>query len=767
MVVRAWFQQADRSIGVLLAPASALALGLLVLRVPELDAVRQSGADLGGAWARMTLQDIVSWLRGLPLWCFLAWPFLWLRSTTVRHVVWGVMGSAVLVSEAALIHYFAVSGVPLGADLWAYSMAEVVTTVNAANASVPTTWLLALLASCMLFWGVLGVQARRAPLAWPAGSPSALMMAGVLAWIGLPGQWPEGLEQLEQNKLQAFGADVLEKKTRFLTAQTARPLATDPLHPFARAETTPDTLSPLFALQDKARPHLLFIIVEGLGRSFSGPGARLGSFTPFLDDLAKRSLYWDNFLATQGRTFSVLPSMLGSLPQGVHAYPNLPHDSLLSLLRAEGYGLRYFTGSNVSFDRQGEYLGAAGVKFQYSEADFQQPQRRLTEWGYADGELFEAVAAHLRAPATAPQVTVVQTMSMHTPFVFPGLESYRTRVDAHLARLGIAGEARAPYVRQRDIYASILYTDEVLRRFFDQLSRTPDWANTLVVITGDHRLPEIPMATRLERYHVPLIIASPLLRAPRKIAAVSSHFDVAPALLAMLAKHYGIQTPATVSWMGAGLDIHPEFRNLHALPLQQTKTELSDYVSGPYYLGKGKLYRLSEDLQPEPVEDAVIAAKLDAELENFRVASDVLASGRGMVPPAEAARRIGYDARQRQLDIRSSKFEQHGIVVSGAVARMTAPGKVEVQARFTHHSDKASPVFVPLLVLTDAQGQQWGEVSGKAVRLAAGEVATYALEMRVDPQKLATGQHFVAMVVSHPDTGKSMGQGQYRVALVK
>ena len=49
MVVRAWFQQADRSIGILLAPASALALGLLVLRVPELDAVRQSGADLGGA----------------------------------------------------------------------------------------------------------------------------------------------------------------------------------------------------------------------------------------------------------------------------------------------------------------------------------------------------------------------------------------------------------------------------------------------------------------------------------------------------------------------------------------------------------------------------------------------------------------------------------------------------------------------------------------------------------------------------------------------
>ena len=92
--------------------------------------------------------------------------------------------------------------------------------------------------------------------------------------------------------------------------------------------------------------------------------------------------------------------------------------------------------------------------------------------------------------------------------IFEGIEAYRKRVDAHLDSLHIAPNRRDAYLRQRDIYASILYTDDMLRRLFEALARSPDGANTLVVITGDHRMPDIPMDTRLERYHVPLIVAS-------------------------------------------------------------------------------------------------------------------------------------------------------------------------------------------------------------------------------------------------------------------
>ena len=71
----------------------------------------------------------------------------------------------------------------------------------------------------------------------------------------------------------------------------------------------------------------------------------------------------------------------------------------------------------------------------------------------------------------------------------------------------------------------------------------PEYRNTIFILTGDHRLPEIPMSTRIDRYHVPLLIVSPLLKQPRMITAVSSHFDVAPSLLALLAHNAGIKTP--------------------------------------------------------------------------------------------------------------------------------------------------------------------------------------------------------------------------------
>ena len=54
-----------------------------------------------------------------------------------------------------------------------------------------------------------------------------------------------------------------------------------------------NVLGPYFELKEK-QPNLVFIIVEGLGRDFVGPGAEFGGFTPYLDSLTTKSLYWEN-----------------------------------------------------------------------------------------------------------------------------------------------------------------------------------------------------------------------------------------------------------------------------------------------------------------------------------------------------------------------------------------------------------------------------------------------------------------------------------------
>lgn len=94
----------------------------------------------------------------------------------------------------------------------------------------------------------------------------------------------------------------------------------DPRHPFLHEERTPDTLGPLFDKRAGTPPNLVFIIVEGLGRSFSGPGARLGSFTPFLDELAGRSLYFENFLAGQAAPSACSPRCSARSPSANTAW---------------------------------------------------------------------------------------------------------------------------------------------------------------------------------------------------------------------------------------------------------------------------------------------------------------------------------------------------------------------------------------------------------------------------------------------------------------
>ncbi|QNA91121.1 LTA synthase family protein [Massilia sp. Dwa41.01b] len=527
------------------------------------------------------------------------------------------------------------------------------------------------------------------------------------------------------------------------------------------AERTPDTLGPLFNPQAGKPPKIVFIIVEGLGRTFSGPGARLGSFTPFLDELAGRSLYFENFLAGQGRTFGVLTTVFGSLPFGENGLTalgeRLPrHESLLSILKRQDYRLRFYSGSNLEFDNEGLFLRRQGVDTFVSEKDFSAPYERANDWGYADRDLMEvAVAREAQAPA-GPAVAVVQTTSMHSPFTFPGKEAYMRRAAERVAQLKLP--AAPVYENDRAIFASILYTDDALRMFFERAAKWPDYDNTIFVITGDHRLPELPMDTRIERYHVPLIVYSPLLKAPRAIKAISSQFDIAPSLLAYLANNHGLQSPRDVTWIGTGLDTEPSFRNLHVIPLKQTKSEMSDFVSGTAYLAQGQLYTISDGMQADRGDDAQALARAQAQFRAFL--TDNGAAGRSAALGPAQAQLASYGG-ERTLRTATLAAAAGDIGVTGLRRVAGADGAPAFEATFTNHGATRSPEFMPLLVIANEHGLELGETAGAPRTLAPGERAVITL--RPDLRKVAPGSYFVSVLPSHPDTGRSIGMGQYHV----
>lgn len=730
----------------LLWPWPALALGVVTLSVGQWVSLQTSETEL----VHMLTSDALLLVRALPLWCLLTLPLLALSPAWLLWIQ-GVLGTLLVVAVAGLDLYFVMAGVPLGADLFAYSWQELHLTVAGAQVSVPPELIFALLVSLGLLWGSLWWRTRDSrPM---ASNRTVALVLGVclVSSLTLPMKLATA-SVLASNKLQFLLGDVWDWR-RSASVQVSAD------YPFEHAETTPDTLGPLLDLDAQTPPNLVFVLVEGLGRSFSGPDARLGSFTPFLDELAKKSLYWENFLATQGRTFAVLPSVLSSLPFAPYGEQSIAHDNLLSLLKGQGYNLRYFTGTDLAFDHQGDFLARSGVNSFWSERDFAAPARKLSEWGYSDADLLQAVA---QSPMpSAPSVTVVQTMSMHTPFVVLKPEKYLQKFESRMDALGLTPAQREFYRKQKDIYASILFTDDALRVFFDTVSERPEWKNTVWVITGDHRLPEIPMASRIERYHVPLIVYSPLLRKPMDIKALSSHFDIAPSLLAMLSHRYGMTMPKQVHWMGAGLDVHTQWRNLHTLPLKQTKTELSDYVSGEYYLAQDKLYSLQDGLTTAPEDAPAVAQSLRAEFASMRAALARLSQGAGLLAQAGRGQDATYVEAQRSLTPVPRDRQHQGVVVSGAQGRFDTQGQLTAKGLFSLQGPQDSPTFVPLLVLNDAAGRELAEASGQAILLQAGQSQEVTLSL--PSGQWPKGTYYLSWVVSHPQTGQSLGKGQYHV----
>lgn len=746
----------------------ALLAGMLCLRVAELGS--RLPADGGAALAN----DVLAIFRYGPLVLLLSLPFLLARAARTRLLAVGAAWSVLLCLHGALAAYYGKAGVPLGADLFAYSGSEIATTVMAAApAGSALPW--AMLAGVVALWTVLLLRSRRPTR---PGAREVLLWTGVCLVLGA--LFPASYDPSE-GKNASRAAAVLNKSAFFVSdsvawvSGSAAPSApvvadssVDPRYPFLRDERTPDTLGQHFRADGKRAPNIVIVVVEGLGRSFSGPGARLGSFTPFLDELAGRSLYFENFLAAQGRTFAVLPSILGSLPFGAQGFAALDgampaHASLPGVLKAQGYRLRYYSGSNLDFDKQGAFLRNAGFTDLVSQADFSPAYQISSDWGYADRDLVETVIARERQGGAEPSLTLIQTSTMHTPFLFPDKEAWEKKADERIAALGIAEDKREAYRPYRDIYASILYADAALRLYFDEMVRLPAHANTIYIVTGDHRLPELAMDTRLERYHVPLLVYSPLLKAPQRIKSVSSHLDLAPSLLAFLSNSHGLRTPAQVTWLGSGLDLEPGFRNLHTIPIKQTKTEMSDFISGTALLAQDKLFTITDGMQLEPSSDAATHQRVREQFARFLAANGGVRAGSVLAPAGTEGRLAAYKADKRAIQVARLAAEAAAVQVSAVSVRAGAGRTAAASATFANGARGASPVFVPLLVVSDAKGREVGEGYGKPLSLEPGRSAAVELAFSTP---LPAGQYYLSVLPSHPETGKPAGSGQYRIPLL-
>jgi uncharacterized sulfatase len=352
-------------------------------------------------------------------------------------------------------------------------------------------------------------------------------------------------------------------------------------------------------------------------------------------------LYWENFLSQSGRTFAVLPSILGSLPFAENGFlemkNSIPNNlNLINILSSNGYNTGFSYGGNSAFDYMNIFLRKSKIASITDINNFpknykQMPANNNFSWGFGDKELFNYYLSKQKE-STIPLLQVLLTVSTHSPFLINEQQYYHQKFEQHLQKLGLSESQKGDYRNYKNQYSSILYTDDAIKDFIQSYSKRTDYSNTVFIITGDHRMPEIPMNTKLDRYHVPLIIYSPLLKRTAKFSSVSSHVDIAPTILAWLQKSYQVKTPKQNSFIGSGIDTSRAFRNTHQYAFMQTKEGVNALIQGNYFLEQESFFELNSNFSLTTISDEAVKNKLKTTLQQIKQRNQKIAAGAKLIP---------------------------------------------------------------------------------------------------------------------------------------
>ncbi len=533
-----------------------------------------------------------------------------------------------LIIEAMLISYYCTALVPLGSDLLGYSFADIKLTI-ANSGGISISMVLGLVGIIGVFFGLYKVTSKYYHYISSMYPFTIILFSMFVMTLFVAGK------PINQNKTQYLVTNMYQTSTEDVSYKA------DVEYPLIKAQKVENVLGEYFELKEK-KPNVVFIMVEGLGRDFVGEGAEYGGFTPFLDDLTTKSLYWENCLSNTGRTFGVLPSLMGSLPFGksgfmeLEKYPNKL--TLYSILKNNGYHTSFYQGTNSSFDNVDRFLLSENVDFVLDKSGFgnkyklQEEDAAGSSWGYPDKELFKKSMSLPRA-AEQPRMEVYMTISTHEPFLPPKQDFYEDKVKQLLTKSSHDSRVKKIIKKNDNVFATLLYTDDALKYVFEEYKKQPNYDNTIFIVTGDHRLIPIPQRNNISRFHVPLIMYSPMLKTTRKMSAVNSHFDVTPTLLALLESKYELKMPKKVAWMGNALDMNKEFRCTKDIPLMRNKNELKEFITGEKVFSDGNTYEIDENMD---LGSSFGGSKGEAKLKAFKSMNAYVTTNDKIIPDSLA-----------------------------------------------------------------------------------------------------------------------------------
>ena len=271
--------------------------------------------------------------------------------------------------------------------------------------------------------------------------------------------------------------------------------------------------------------NVVLLVVESLSLEYTGYRGISPSFTPFLNKLAQKSLYFDNAYANGRTSIESFPSLLASMPSMIgdpfitSQYSSVRLKSLGHELAARGYSNQFFHGCNngsMYIDSMAKLFGFGEFfgRSEYSGGD----KDYDGSWGIFDEPFLQFALSKIN---TQPQPfgVGVFTLSSHNPFRIP--EALRDKLP----------EGNRPFQK------SLAYADYAVERFFQEAEKQPWFKSTLFVITGDHTAElESPLYLSEQGYYrVPLLFYDPSgALQPAVSHRIVQHTDVFPSVLDLL-----------------------------------------------------------------------------------------------------------------------------------------------------------------------------------------------------------------------------------------
>jgi phosphoglycerol transferase MdoB-like AlkP superfamily enzyme len=607
----------------------------------------------------VSLLNDITFIARYSMFVFPAYLIIYWGSDFLARMLMGLALVITTITLVGLMQYYLISNMILGADLWNYSWHDIKLTIKAsANLS---WWQLVVFP---LFVGL----SMRAHYWFQQRTFSFGVSAAIACSYIIIGFLNTSLQFIQlddvNNKTLAIskGDYFLKKTTDFINGNHLNSpylqqelMASLGAYPFQYQQKNDDELGPFLNKTSNTPPNIVFVIVEGLGKTFVGPNADYKGCMPYLDSLSEHSLFWTNFLSTTGRTFGVLPSILGSLPFGkggfmeTDNYPN--HTSLYKLLKQNGYKTGFFYGGDVNFDGQKKFLDYQGVETILDENNFTEAYEKIPKtaagfsWGYPDKALYKRSMELL--PKKGPFFNVYLTVTTHEPFIINNPELYDNQLSVF-----IRNHSNPEVAKNKDAFRTLMYADDAIRQLIDAYKKRPDFNNTIFVITGDHRMIPINHKSEIDRYHVPFIIYSPMLNTQRVFKSISSHADVPATFTSFLKNKYQLNFPDSVHWLGKGLSFNTAFVGEKHIPIMRNKGQISDYVFGKYFITDGALQNLSDNLIQTQNRDIELTKKVADYLEKFKQLNEYVCNSNKLYNVNFSTSPIVFDS----LD--NTKFEE-------------------------------------------------------------------------------------------------------------